>query len=68
MLIITAVSYTHLYEKLRSEGFTNEQLEAVYAPIGLDIGGETPEEIAISIVAEMLAVKYKRSGVHLKDL
>lgn len=57
-----------VYEKLRSEGFTNEQLEAVYAPIGMDIGGETPEEIAISIVAEMLAVKYKRSGVHLKDL
>ncbi|CAK7002626.1 MAG: hypothetical protein EUB_00127 [Eubacterium sp.] len=57
-----------VYEKLRSEGFTHEQLEAVYAPIGMDIGGETPEEIAISIVAEMLAVKYKRSGAHLKDL
>lgn len=57
-----------VYEKLRSESFTNEQLEAVYAPIGMDIGGETPEEIAISIIAEMLAVKYKRSGVHLKDL
>ncbi len=39
---------------LLKEGVTHEQLERVNAPIGLDIGAETPEEIAVSIVAEII--------------
>ncbi len=46
-----------IYEKLLEEGFTKSDLDRVHAPIGLDIGAETPEEIAVSIVAELIAVR-----------
>jgi len=49
-----------IYEKLLEEGFTGEDLDRVYAPIGLDIGAETPEEIAVSIVAELIKVRAGR--------
>lgn len=52
----------HCYGELIKEGIAEEKLKAVYAPIGLDIGGETPEEIAVAIMAEVQAVKYGRSG------
>jgi xanthine dehydrogenase accessory factor len=42
-------------ERLRAEGVTDEQLDRVMAPIGLDIGARTPEETAISICAEIIA-------------
>ena len=42
---------------LAEEGFPIEALEAVYTPIGFDIGAETPEEIAVSIMAEIIAVR-----------
>lgn len=51
-----------VFAQLMGEGFQKEVLERVYSPIGLDIGGETPEEIAVSIIAEILMVKYNRSG------
>lgn len=51
-----------LFDKLRQRGVTEEQLSAVHSPIGLDIGGETPEAIALSIVAEVMMVKNGRSG------
>lgn len=44
-------------ENLRAEGFTDEQLSAIHAPIGLDIGAVTPAEIAVSILAEIIAGK-----------
>ncbi len=44
-----------IYHKLRNEGVTDEQLARVHAPVGLNIGAATPEEIAISVVAEMVA-------------
>jgi xanthine dehydrogenase accessory factor len=43
--------------KLMERGHTKEDLERAISPIGLDIGGETPEEIAISIAAQMIAVR-----------
>jgi xanthine dehydrogenase accessory factor len=46
-----------IYEKLLEEGFTKQDLERVHAPIGLAIGAETPEEIAVSIVAELIQVR-----------
>jgi xanthine dehydrogenase accessory factor len=46
-----------IYEKLLEEGFTQKDLDRVHAPIGLDIGAETPEEIAVSIVAELIQVR-----------
>ena len=47
---------------LREDGVTDEQLRRVRVPIGLDIGGETAAEIALSIVAEVVAVTHGRNG------
>ena len=44
-------------EKLLAEGIAEPLIGQVHAPIGLDIGSETPEEIAVSIVGEMIKVK-----------
>ena len=49
-----------LLEKLRATGVPQEQLDRVYSPIGLTIGAVTPEEIALSIVGEL--VKVRRLG------
>jgi xanthine dehydrogenase accessory factor len=46
-----------IYEKLLEEGFTKEELTMVHSPIGLEIGAETPEEIAVSIVAELIMIR-----------
>lgn len=46
-----------ILEQLASEGFDRSKVEALAAPVGLDIGAETPEEIAVSILAEMIAVR-----------
>ena len=43
-----------IYARLRDEGFSRLDLERVSCPIGVDIGGDTPEEIAVSIVAELI--------------
>lgn len=51
-----------LFEQLLSEGATQEELDAVYAPIGLDISSETPEEIAVSIAAEMIRVRAEANS------
>ena len=42
---------------LRADGISDEALSRVHAPIGLDLGGPTPEEIAVSILAEVIAVR-----------
>jgi xanthine dehydrogenase accessory factor len=55
-----------VYRTLLGQGVEREALRGVYSPIGLDIGGETPEEIAVAILAEMLAVRYGRAGGHLR--
>ena len=44
-------------ERLLADGYTAEEFAAVHAPIGLSIGAETPAEIAVSIAAEMIAVR-----------
>ena len=46
-----------LYQNLRKKGISKEALKRVHAPIGLDINSETPEEIAVSIVAELIKVR-----------
>ena len=56
-----------LFAKLRKEGVDAERLRAVRSPIGLDIGAETPEEIAVSILAEILAVRSSRDAAPLAD-
>jgi len=46
-----------IYKALLSEGLSREKLGAVHCPIGLPIGAQTPEEIAVSIAAELIAVR-----------
>src|SRR4030042_2262368 len=46
-----------LFENLREKGVSKETLDRVYAPIGIDINSETPEEIAVSIVAQLIKVR-----------
>jgi xanthine dehydrogenase accessory factor len=46
-----------IYQELEKEGVARAKLERVHAPIGLDIGAITPEEIAVAIAAEMIAVR-----------
>jgi len=46
-----------IYAKLIEEGFARDELSRVHSPIGLEIGAETPEEIAVSIVAELILVR-----------
>lgn len=46
-----------MYKQMMSEGTTAEQLQAVYCPVGIDIGADTPMEIGVSIIAEVIAVQ-----------
>ena len=55
-----------VYHQLKQDGFSAEQINAVHAPLGIDIGADSPAEIAVSIVAEVLMVLRKRSGAPLK--
>ncbi len=48
-----------IFEQLQNEGFTKEELQKIYSPIGIDIKSETPEEIAVSIAAEIIKLKNK---------
>lgn len=50
-----------LFDTLKEEGITDEQISTVHAPIGLSIGSETPEEIAVSIVAEIIQCRAERN-------
>lgn len=54
-------------ELLAREGIPLERLRAVHAPIGLDIGAETPEEIALAIAAEIVCVRRGGTGAPLRD-
>ena len=49
-------------EMLREEGASDERLAAVHAPVGLDLGGRTPAEIAMSVMAEITAIRYQGSA------
>ncbi|HHT21354.1 MAG TPA: dehydrogenase [Tissierellia bacterium] len=49
-------------DELIKRGVDQALLDQVHSPVGLNIGGETPGEIAVSILAEMLMVKYERDG------
>jgi xanthine dehydrogenase accessory factor len=52
-----------VYEALEREGISIEKLARVHAPVGLEIGALTPEEIAISITAELIAVRRHAVGL-----
>lgn len=54
------------FDTLVDEGISSKELKKVHSPIGLNIGGETPEEIALSIIAEIQSVKYNLDGRSIK--
>ena len=55
-----------VFERLRKRGISEEKLSRVYAPLGLDIGADSPAEIAVSCVAEILAVLRGKTPAHLR--
>lgn len=58
----------NIFKELRKAGIPDERLAEVHAPIGLDLGAETPEEIALSIAAEMVMLRHKGSGAQLRTV
>lgn len=58
----------NIFEKLKSEGVTQEQLEQVHSPIGLEIGSETTQEIAISIIGEIIKLSRETKPLKVKQL
>ncbi len=69
-MIGSKVRVKQVKELLIEKGFDQESLEKIYSPIGLRIGAETPEEISISILAEIIQVKnqIKRSCGYPKEI
>ncbi|MDP9005275.1 MAG: XdhC family protein [Verrucomicrobiota bacterium] len=55
-----------VFDLLRECGVSEGKLARVYAPIGLDIGADSPMEIAVSTIAEILAVLRQRTGAHMR--
>jgi xanthine dehydrogenase accessory factor len=56
------------FDKLREEGFTDEQIARVRGPIGLDLGSRGAEETALGILAEITAVRFGGTGAAMKEL
>jgi len=59
-----------IYKELEKEGISPEKLARVYAPIGINIGAITPEEIAVAIVSELIAKRRKSDSAlpHMKSV
>ncbi len=55
------------FAELRAAGVSDEFLARVHGPIGLDLGARTPEEMALAIIAEIVAVRYGRHGGFLQN-
>jgi xanthine dehydrogenase accessory factor len=58
--------WSETVKSLNEAGISNEQLKRVHSPIGLGIGAETPEEIAVSILAEVLMLHGGGSGKQMQ--
>jgi xanthine dehydrogenase accessory factor len=54
--------------RLKELGFSDDDLARLHAPIGLDVGGRTPEETAVSIAAEIIAARWGGSGAQLRHV
>jgi len=66
-LIGSRAKVARIYEAITAEGLPAERLDRVHAPIGLDIGAVTPQEIAVSILAELIAVKHGKFSSRAAD-
>jgi len=56
------------YVQLVEEGFSLDLIDRIHAPVGLDVGAETPEEIAVSVAAELVMLDRGGTGIPLKDV
>ena len=54
-------------KRLEAAGIASTLVDTLHGPIGLDIGAQSPQEIAVAILAEMIAVRHQRSGSKLKS-
>ena len=61
-LIGSKAKVRRIFDSLQEEGLPADRLANVHAPIGLDIGAITPQEIGVSIVAELIAVKHGKTA------
>jgi xanthine dehydrogenase accessory factor len=59
--------WSETVKRLNEAGISDDQLKRVHSPIGLGIGAETPEEIAVSILAEVLMLRAGGSGKQMQD-
>lgn len=58
----------NIFRDLLKEGMSRERVAQVHSPIGLDLGAETPDEIALSIAAEIVMLRKQGTGASLKTL
>jgi xanthine dehydrogenase accessory factor len=56
------------FVQLLEDGIARARLDTIHAPVGLDIGAETPEEIAVAVAAELVKVRRGGSGASLRDV
>ncbi len=60
------------WKLLEAQGISRGRLDQIHAPVGLSIGADTPEEIAISVVAELIAIRRsgsrRRGGIDLREI
>ncbi len=66
-LLGPSVRRDKIKQSLLAEGFSSADFQPLYAPMGLDIGAESPEEIALAILAEIVAVLRQRAAGFLRD-
>lgn len=62
-MIGSAKKVAETLERVRNNGFSDQQIKRIHAPIGLPIGSHTPAEIAISILAQMIAIRNQKTHV-----
>ena len=54
-------------DMLKDQGISDDRIAAIHAPVGLDLGGRTPAEIALSVLAEITRIRYSGSGQSLSQ-
>jgi xanthine dehydrogenase accessory factor len=54
-------------ERLKKQGLTDEQIQNIHGPIGLNIGATSPEEMALAVMAEIVSVRHGKDASMLRD-
>ncbi|HEX8280375.1 MAG TPA: XdhC family protein, partial [Chthoniobacterales bacterium] len=67
-MIGSARKVRRVFDELKERGVDDGALSEIYAPLGLDVGADSPAEIAISVMAEVLQVLRGRPGGHLRGM